>query len=60
MDSNHRPNGYASHYSFRCPFRVRGLDYLFAHGGRLPYSLYTFPGYGFGSGLPYLVHPEQT
>ncbi len=26
QDSNLRPNGYASHYSFRCPFRVCGLD----------------------------------
>jgi hypothetical protein len=29
QDSNLRPTGYASHYSFRCPFRVCGLDCLF-------------------------------
>ena len=41
--SNLRPNGYASHYSFRCPFRVCGLDYPFTPlPGRLPSSLYTF------------------
>ena len=28
-DSNLGPTGYASHYSFRCPFRVCGLDYPF-------------------------------
>jgi len=45
-------------YSFRCPFRVCGLDYPFTlqsachSAGCLPSSLYTFP-YGLGSGLPY-------
>ncbi len=29
QDLNLRPTGYASHYSFRCPFRVCGLDYPF-------------------------------
>jgi hypothetical protein len=29
VDSNHGPTGYASHYSFRCLFRVCGLDYPF-------------------------------
>ena len=43
QDSNLRPNGYASHYGFRRPFRVCGLDYPFAPVGRLPSSLYTFP-----------------
>ena len=43
-DSNLRPNGYASRYSFRCPFQVCGLDYPFTpFQGRLPSSLYTFP-----------------
>ncbi len=42
LGSNQRPSGYASHYSFRCPFRVCGLDYPFAPKGRLPSSLYTF------------------
>jgi hypothetical protein len=43
QDSNLRPNGHASHYGFRRPFRVCGLDYPFAPVGRLPSSLYTFP-----------------
>jgi len=43
LDSNQQPSGYASHCSFRCPFRVCGLDYLFIpRWGRLPFSLYTF------------------
>ena len=43
QDSNLQPSGYACHYGFRRPFRVRGLDYLFARrGGCLPFSLYTF------------------
>jgi hypothetical protein len=29
QDSNLRSNGYASHFGFRRPFRVRGLDYPF-------------------------------
>ena len=34
QDSNLRPTGYASHYGFRRPRRVCGLDYLFTltHG----------------------------
>ena len=42
LDSNQGPTGYASHYSFRCPFRVCGLDYPFTPEGCLPSSLYTF------------------
>jgi len=42
LDSNQGPTGYASHYSFRCPFRVCGLDYPFTPVGCLPSSLYTF------------------
>ena len=42
QDSNLRPNGYASHYSFHCPGWVCGLDCPFAPEGRLPSSLYTF------------------
>ena len=29
LDSNQRPIGYAYHFGFRRPFRVRGLDYPF-------------------------------
>jgi hypothetical protein len=55
-DSNPGPTGYASHRSFRRPFRVCGLDYPFAPAtGRLPSSLYTFPMMGLGSGLPCLT-----
>ena len=45
-DSNRRPTGYASHYDFRRPFRVCGLDCPFTQvkdRGCLPSSLYTFP-----------------
>ena len=45
-DSNRRPTGYASHYDFRRPFRVCGLDCPFTlveDRGCLPSSLYTFP-----------------
>src|SRR2546428_12411390 len=28
-DSNRQPRDYAYHFSFRCPFRVRGLDHTF-------------------------------
>jgi len=43
LDSNQGPTGYASHYSFRCPFRVCGLDYPFTPApGCLPSGLYTF------------------
>ncbi len=57
QDSNLQPSGYASHHSFRCPFRVRELDYLFTHtSGCLPFSLYTFLiEVRLGSGLPYLA-----
>lgn len=41
-DSNLQPTSYASHHSFRCPFRVCGLDSLFTPVGYLPSSLYTF------------------
>ena len=46
QDSNLRPTGYASHYGFRRPFRVCGLDCPFTQAfarGCLPSSLYTFP-----------------
>jgi len=36
LDSNQGPKDYASHFGFRRPFRVRGLDYTFPlQAGRL-------------------------
>ena len=52
--SNLRPNGYASHYGFRRPFRVCGLDcpFTLAYTTGLSSSPYTFL-------LPGLVRDHQ-
>ncbi len=52
---NQGPIGYASHFGFRRPFRVRGLDYPFTRWGCPPSSLYTFSLTELGSGLPVLT-----
>ncbi|MFN6332408.1 MAG: hypothetical protein ACK45A_11605, partial [Planctomyces sp.] len=48
QDSNLQPRDYASHFGFRRPFQVRGLDHPFTphaqdeHLPCLPSGLYTF------------------
>ncbi len=54
LDSNQGPTGYASHYSFHCPFRVCGLDCPFTLVGCLPSSLYTFLMRGLARDYPIL------